>query len=207
MTVTTATGVKRTEYTPRVQGFAVIAAGFGQNVILTTVTTFLLVYLLQYAHISTAGIAVVTTILTVTRVVDAISDPVMGSIIDMTRTRWGKLRPYILFSAAPVALLTGLLFSVPDADESTQLVFFGIIYVLWGFTYTICDVPFWALIGSAFPDPMVRTRVVSKVRAFGAISLGLATLGMPYLAKRSASAPRPPAADGRGPSSSSRLSG
>src|ERR1700712_3923491 len=144
---------------PRTQGVAIVTAAFGQNVILTTVTTFLLVYLLQYAHISTAGIAVVTTILTVTRVVDAVSDPIMGSIIDMTRTRWGKLRPYILFSAAPVALLTGLLFSVPDANESTQLLFFGIVYVLWGFTYTICDVPFWALIGSAFPDPMTRTRV------------------------------------------------
>ncbi len=166
----------------KTQARAIVAAGFGQNVILTTVTTFVLVYLLQFAHLSTAGIAVVTTIITVAKVLDAISDPVMGSIIDMTRSRWGKLRPYILFSALPVALLTGLLFAVPDAPEPAQLIFFGVVYVLWGFAYTVCDVPFWALIGSAFPDPAVRNRVVSNVRAFGAISLGLATLGMPYLA-------------------------
>lgn len=167
----------------RTQGRALVAAGFGQNVILTTVTTFILVYLLQYVHISTAGIAVVTTIITVAKFLDAVSDPLMGSLIDMTRTRWGKLRPFVLFSAVPVAILTGLLFSVPDIGETGQLLFFGIVYLLWGFAYTVCDVPFWGLIGSAFPDPAVRTRVISNVRAFGAISLGLATLGLPYLAQ------------------------
>lgn len=166
----------------KLQGRALVAAGFGQNVILTTVTTFILVYLLEYVHISTAGIAVVTTIITVAKFLDAISDPLMGSLIDTTRTRWGKLRPFVLFSAVPVAVLTGLLFTVPGIPEPGQLVFFGIVYLLWGFAYTVCDVPFWGLIGSAFPDPAMRTRVISNVRAFGAISLGLATLGLPYLA-------------------------
>lgn len=167
----------------RTQSIAVIAAGFGQNIVLTTVSTFVLVYLLQYARISTGGLAVVTVILTATKVFDAIADPIMGSIIDMTRSRWGKLRPYILFSAVPVAVLSGLLFSVPDVSEPAKLVFFGIVYTLWGIAYTVCDVPFWGLIGSAFEQPAVRTRVIGRVRAFGAIALGLATLGMPWLAK------------------------
>jgi sugar (glycoside-pentoside-hexuronide) transporter len=165
------------------QARAVVIAGFGQNVVLTTVTTFVLAYLIQYAGISSAGIAVVTAIITVAKILDAITDPIMGVIIDLTRTRWGKLRPYILFSAAPVAALTALMFSVPDADEPPQLVYFGVVYVLWGFAYTVCDVPFWGLIGSAFPDATQRTRVIGNVRAFGAISLGLATLGMPWLAR------------------------
>jgi GPH family glycoside/pentoside/hexuronide:cation symporter len=166
----------------RTQSLAIVTAGFGQNVILTTVTTFILVYLIQYAQISTQGIAVVTGIITAAKILDAISDPVMGSIIDMTRTRWGKLRPFILFSAAPVAILTALLFSVPDTSESLKLVYFGVCYLLWGFAYTACDVPYWGLIGSAFGTSTVRNRVVSNVRAFGAIALGLATLGMPWLA-------------------------
>ena len=167
----------------RAQGAALVAAGFGQNIVLTTVSTFILVYLLQYAQISTAGIAVVTIVLTATKVLDAIADPVMGTIIDMTRTRWGKLRPYVLFSALPVALLSGLLFSVPDAEEPLQLLYFGIVYTIWGLAYTVCDVPFWGLIGSAFVDAPTRTRVIGFVRAFGAIALGLATLGMPWLAR------------------------
>ncbi len=167
----------------RTQSLAIVTAGFGQNLVLTTVTTFVLVYLLQYAGISSAGMAVVTAIITVAKIADAIFDPVMGAIIDMTRSRWGKLRPYILFSAAPIAALTALMFSVPDVDEPLQLVYFGIVYLLWGFAYTVCDVPFWGLIGSAFAEPARRTRVISNVRAFGAISLGLATLGMPWLAR------------------------
>ena len=159
-----------------------MVAGFGQNIVLTTVTTFILVYLLQYAHISVQGLAVVTVIITVAKLVDAVSDPVMGSLVDMTRTRWGKMRPYILFSAAPVAVLSTLLFAIPDISEAGKLVFFGVCYFLWGFAYTVCDVPFWGLIGSAFPDSTERTGVISHVRAFGAIALGLATLGMPWLA-------------------------
>ena len=167
----------------RKQSRSVVAAGFGQNIVLTTVTTFMLIYLVQYAHISTAGIAVVTVIITLAKILDAILDPIVGSLIDMSHTRWGKLRPFILFSAPPVALFSAMLFSIPDTTEPGKLIYFGVFYLLWGVAYTACDVPFWGLIGSAFVDPVVRTRVISNVRAFGAIALGLATLGMPWLAR------------------------
>lgn len=171
------------ELTLRKQAVSIVTAGFGQNFVLTTVSTFMLLYLVQYANISVAGIAVVTAIITVAKVIDAVLDPIMGSIIDMTRTRWGKLRPYILFSALPVAVLSGLIFTVPDVDEPAKLVYFAFTYLLWGIAYTVCDVPFWGLIGSAFVDPDARTRVIGLVRAFGAIALGLSTLGMPWIAK------------------------
>jgi sugar (glycoside-pentoside-hexuronide) transporter len=166
----------------RVQGVSIVTAAFGQNIILTTVTTFILVYLIQFADISTDGIAVVTIIITAAKVLDAVTDPVVGSIIDRTHTRWGKLRPFVLFSAAPVAILTTLLFSVPNVSETGKLVFFGVVYLAWGVAYSFCDVPLWGLIGSAFGDSTARAGVVSRVRAFGAISLGLATLGMPWFA-------------------------
>jgi GPH family glycoside/pentoside/hexuronide:cation symporter len=72
---------------------------------------------------------------------------------------------------------------VPDTDEPLKLAYFGVAYLLWGIAYTVCDVPFWGLIGSAFVDPSARTRVIGFVRAFGAIALGLSTLGMPWIAK------------------------
>lgn len=180
MTATASTG---RSLSTRRQSIAIVTAGFGQNFVLTTVSTFMLVYLLQYAQISTAGMAVVTIILTGTKILDAIADPVMGSIIDMTRTRWGKLRPYVLFSALPVAVLSGLVFSVPDVAEPGKLLYFGIVYLLWGLAYTVCDVPFWGLIGSAFGDSTARTKVIAAVRAFGAIALGISTLGMPWIAR------------------------
>ena len=190
MIATTATKIP----SARTQSIAIVTAAFGQNAILTTVTTFILLYLSQYANFTAEAIGVAATIVGVAKILDAVSDPILGSIIDMTHSRWGKLRPFILFSAAPVALLTGLLFSVPNTNPAGQLVFFGIVYVVWGVVYTVCDVPLWALIGSAFVDPIMRNRVIGNVRAFGSISLGLATLGMPYLAQALSFAPHTTAA-------------
>jgi sugar (glycoside-pentoside-hexuronide) transporter len=163
---------------PRTQTVSIVAAGAGQNIIYTVVTTFMLLFLLQYADFTPGQIAIATTVIAVTRIVDAIGDPIVGSLIDMTSTRWGKLRPFVLYSAVPVAVLTILLFTVPEG----AVLYFAVVYVIWGFAYTFCDVPLWGLIGSAFPDPDRRNRVVGSVRAFGAITLGLATLGLTPLA-------------------------
>jgi sugar (glycoside-pentoside-hexuronide) transporter len=166
----------------RTQSVSIVTAAFGQNAVLTAVSTFITLYLVQFAHFSVQAIFVVSGILTGAKVLDAVTDPVVGSIIDRTHTRWGKMRPFILFSAVPVAALTTLLFSVPAGSETVKLIFFGIVYLLWGIAYSFCDVPLWGLIGSAFGDQAARNRVVSNVRAFGAISLGLATLGVQPLA-------------------------
>jgi sugar (glycoside-pentoside-hexuronide) transporter len=166
----------------RTQSAAIVTAAFGQNAVLTAVSTFITLYLVQFAHISVQGIFIVSAILAGAKAIDAVTDPVVGTIIDRTHTRWGKMRPFILFSALPVVVLTTLLFSVPSGSQAFKLVFFGICYVLWGIAYSFCDVPLWGLIGSAFGDQAARNRVVASVRAFGAISLGIATLGVQPLA-------------------------
>lgn len=166
----------------RTQTVSIVTAAFGQNAVLTAVSTFITLYLPQFANFDARAIVIAGIILTGAKVLDAVTDPVVGSIIDRTHTRWGKMRPFILFSAVPVAALTTLLFSVPDGSQTFKVVYFGIVYLLWGIAYSFCDVPLWGLIGSAFGDQAARNRVVSNVRAFGAISLGLATLGVPSLA-------------------------
>lgn len=168
---------------PRLQRFSVVTAGFGQNMVLTFVSTFLLMYLTQYAGISTEGLLAVTAIMAAGKVFDALNDPIMGTLVDKTRTRWGKLRPYILFSALPVAFFSAALFCLPNGSEALKLWFFGVCYVLWDVAYTMCDVPYWGLIGAAFRQEKERAKVISFVRAFGAIALGLATLGAPWLAR------------------------
>lgn len=172
------------------QRFSIVVAGFGQNMVLTFVTTFMLMYLMEYAHISRTGMATITAIITAAKVFDALNDPIMGSLVDKTRTRFGKLRPYIIVSAGPVALFSALLFCVPDVAEPAKLVFFGVCYVAWGVFYTMCDVPYWGLIGAVFTQGEERVRVISLVRAIGAVALGLATLGAPWLARLLSFAPK-----------------
>lgn len=182
---------RKPERTPsaRAQSTAIVTAAFGQNLVYATVGTFLLFYLIEFVKLSTGGIAVVTVVLTVARMVDAVADPFVGTLVDRTRTRWGKMRPFILFSAAPVALLTTLIFAVPDVAEPGQLLYFTIGYLVWGLVYAASDVPMWGLIGSAFPDRDRRAQVIGNVRAFGAISIGLSTLGAPALAAALSFAP------------------
>jgi sugar (glycoside-pentoside-hexuronide) transporter len=167
---------------PKLQRRSIVFAGFGQNMVLTFVSTFMLMYLTQYAHISKEGLIAVTAILAGAKVFDAVNDPVMGVFVDKTRSRWGKLRPYILFSALPVAFFSAILFCIPNFSETGKLIFFAVNLVLWDLAYTACDVPYWGLIGAAFVDPE-RTKVISYVRAFGSIALGVVTLGAPWLAK------------------------
>jgi len=140
------------EISPRLQRVSVVTAGFGQNMVLTFVSTFLLMYLTQYAGIGKSGLVAVTAIMAAGKVFDALNDPLMGTVVDRTRTRWGKLRPYILFSALPVAFFSAVLFCIPNAAETLKLWFFGVCYFLWDIAYTMCDVPFWGLIGAAFTE-------------------------------------------------------
>ena len=175
--------MEKTDISPKTQRRSIIAAGFGQNMVFAFVNTFLLMYLITYAQISSEGLAVVTLIITAARVFDAVNDPIMGGIVDKTRTRWGKMRPYILFSAAPVAVLSSLLFFTPDATEATVIILFAVIYILWDIAYTLCDVPFWGLIGAAVTEKQERASVISNVRAIQTIGMGIVILGAPWLAR------------------------
>lgn len=167
----------------RKEKFSYVFAGFGQNMVITFVMTFMLIYLYEGVGFSTVGIATLTVILTAAKIWDAVNDLIMGVMVDHTRSRWGKLRPYILFTAAPIAILTILMFGVPDIPETFKLIYFGIIYLLWDMAYTMCDVPYWGLVGVISSDTNERTSLISLARTLGTIALGVITLLGPHLAR------------------------
>ena len=100
-------------------------AGFGQNLLFNFVSLYLLVFLVEGVGLSPRGIAIATAILSGAKIWDAISDLIIGAFIDRTRSRWGRFRPWILITAAPLALLAALLFVVPPGSETVRLVWFG----------------------------------------------------------------------------------
>lgn len=163
--------------------FSYAFAGFGQVMDNTFVTTFMLVYLYETVGFTTGGIAVLTVILTAAKIWDAVNDLAMGVIIDHTRTRWGKLRPYILFTAAPVAIFTILMFAVPDISETGKLIYFGVIYILWDVVYTLCDVPYWGLSSAMSSDTEERTGIISLTRTLQTVSTGVIVLIGPHIVR------------------------
>ena len=111
---------------------------------------------------------------------DTINDPLMGSIIDRTRTRYGKLRPYLLIVPIPLGIATIALFAGPqilgsNAETTAKIIYMFITYFIWELFYTLGDVPFWGMSAAISPSPSDRTRVISSARFVSGLIGGLST--------------------------------
>lgn len=95
-------------------------------------------------------------ILMIARVFDALNDPFMGIVVAKTRTRWGRFRPWILTGTVLNALVLYALFAAPDLSQAGMMVYFSIVYILWGVTYTMMDIPYWSMIPAVTSTPADR---------------------------------------------------
>ena len=119
---------------------------------------FLLYY---YTDVFGLSAAAVGTMFLVTKVIDAVSDPLMGVIADRTNSRWGKFRPYLLWAAIPYGVCGYLMFANPDLSESGKLIYAYVTYSLMMLAYTAINVPYSALMGVISPLSVERTKVAS----------------------------------------------
>ncbi len=143
---------------------------FGRSGIYTLMSMFTLVF---FQNGSGLTLSQGTTIILIGRIFDAINDPVMGMIVDRTKSKWGKMRPYLLFSPVPIAICTILLFTAPfEHGSNAAFVWALITYILWGVAFTVQDVPFWGLSSVITPLESERTSFISTARlgsTFGGI--------------------------------------
>ena len=98
----------------------------GANLVWTTVASFLTIYCTDVAGIA-AG--VVGTLMLIARLFDGVSDLFMGVIIDKTNTRWGKARPWVLWSAPPLVISLIMIFSVPNFSDNGKAIYLLIVYI------------------------------------------------------------------------------
>ncbi len=135
-------------------GYAV--GDFGINLYFISVMTYLLYFYTDVMGISAAAAG---GVFAVARFVDAITDPIMGMIAERTRTRWGRMRPYILFGAIPLALISILTFTVPDTDMAGKVTWAYTTYILFGLIYTVVTIPYATLTASLTQDYQARTKL------------------------------------------------
>ena len=118
-----------------------------------------------YSDIFGLSLGATATLMLVTRIWDAISDPMMGIISDRTHTRWGKYRPYLLFFAAPFAIAGILLFTTPPLGETGKLIWAYVTYIIMMTVYTGINVPYGSMLGVMTNDTDEKT-VFSSFRMF-----------------------------------------
>jgi GPH family glycoside/pentoside/hexuronide:cation symporter len=123
--------------------------------------TFLYFILIFYTDVVGLSAGAVATMFAVSRIWDAVNDPMMGAIADRTNSRWGRYRPYLLFMAIPFAALGFVAFTTPALDPTGKLVYAYITYNLLMMAYTAINVPYAALMGVMTPHSIDRTSLAS----------------------------------------------
>ena len=148
--------------------------GLGQGMIYAMMSSYISDY---YVNVLQLPLIFVLLLMLLARVWDAINDPIMGVIVDRHQTKWGKFKPYILFAAPFIAILTVLMYISPtfkdDPKQVKLMIFCAVVYVLWGMIYTMADVPFWSFPNVITPNADERSHVVSFSKIWNSVGSAL----------------------------------
>ena len=179
------------------EALAYSLAGFGQNFICTIIGSYITVFMTDALLFGADGVTVgtmngaiaVAILMLGARIFDALNDPIMGSVVDKTRTKWGKCRPYLKWMAIPIGIMTILCFlpifsaeNIYNGTQTTQaFVTIAVVYVVWSVVYTIADVPYWGLSTCLTNDTVVRGNILTVARMFCTVGAGIVTVFIPMI--------------------------
>ena len=172
------------------EAIAYSIAGFGQNFICTIIGSYLTVFMTDALLFGSADVMVggvsgamaVAFLMLGTRIYDACNDPIMGSIVDRTRTKGGKCRPYLKWMPIPIAVMTILCFCPflePKATSTFAII--SVVYVIWSMVYTVVDVPYWGLSTCMTNNTTIRGNVLTVARLLSTLGAGIVTVGVPII--------------------------
>lgn len=161
-----------------IEGVAYGVAGFGQNLICTVIGSYLTIFMTDAIGFPALSVAF---LMLFTRLFDALNDPIMGSFVDRTRTKWGKCRPYLLWMPIPIAIVTIACFLPIYKSNPAGFAAISIVYVLWSIVYTIADVPYWGLSTAMTSDTEKRSKLLTVARLLCTAGAGLVTIIIPII--------------------------
>ncbi len=140
--------------------------------------SFLSYYLSSVLNISEAFLLILTPI---ARIWDGINDPMMGTVVDNTKTKFGKYRPWILIGAVSNAVVLTLLFTSFGMSGMKLCVYIAVMYILWGMTNTMADIPYWSMVPSFTSEEKERNLVATVARTFSGLGQGIISILTPII--------------------------
>lgn len=161
--------------------YAYAMSGMGRDMMYALYANFLLVFLTDAIGLPNVQLIAIGTIIAIARIWDAINDPIMGTIIDNTKSRFGKFKPWILIGAFSSAIIFFILFQDLGLSGTAFIVVFAILYVLSGMTFTMNDIAYWSMYPSFTTDPKERESIGSLARIFASIGMFLTIALVPII--------------------------
>ena len=137
----------------------------GRDMVYNLVTSFLLTFVLFTRHLTAAQLSAITLIMVAARVFDALNDPIMGNIIERTRSRWGKFKPWLVIGILTTSVVIYLTFNV-QLEGWRFVIFFGVMYFLYSITYTMHDISYWGMVPALSSDADTRNKLTSRATLF-----------------------------------------
>jgi Ku protein len=133
----------------------------GRDMLYTLVSMYLLFYLTDILNLPDSTMWWMTAVLTVLRVFDAVNDPFMGVLVDNTKSRYGKFKPWIAVGAVLAGVFTVLMFTDTGMTGSSYIVFFTFVYLTWDIVYGANDIAYWSMLPSLTIDLREREKIGS----------------------------------------------
>ena len=156
----------------------------GRDALYSLVSMYLLVHLTDVVGFSDGGLAVIGIMLTLFGIFDAVIDPFVGAIVDSTKTKWGKFKPWILVGMIGTGVLSVLMFHNFRMGETAHIILLGVTYLLFSIFFSLNDIAYWSLMPAISKDQKVREGVGAFARIcanVGMFSMVLIYLNVPSM--------------------------
>ena len=158
--------------------WAFTGGGVGRDMAYSLWNGYLLLCIMYTKGVNSAQLTTILVIMAVCRIWDAVNDPIMGGIIERTRTKWGKFKPWIFIGAVSNAIITFTIFAVPLRGQQF-VIFFPFAYLLWDISFTMNDIGYWAMLPSLTSNDEDRNKLSMLANILAGIGAGIAGIIIP----------------------------
>ncbi len=150
----------------------------GRDMFYSMESMYLLYFLTEIRQLDDRMLAIVGGVLTTLRILDAFNDPITGVIIDNTRSRWGKFKPWMLVGALVSAVCMLLMFGDIPVTGTAYVVVFAISYILWDIFYGVNDIAYWTQLPALSLDPRQRESMGAFARICANVGMYVVVVGI-----------------------------
>ena len=150
----------------------------GRDMLYTLVSTYLNFYLTEALNLPDATLWGTTIVILIVRIYDCFNDPFMGIIVDNTKSRFGKFKPWIAIGAVLSAVATVLFFTDFNLSGASYILAFTLIYLFWEIAFTANDIAYWSMLPALSVDQKTREKIGSTARIFASLGMFLVVVGI-----------------------------